>query len=307
MGRRSKSPKGFNDVNGILLLDKPLGISSNKALQAVRNLFKANKAGHTGSLDPLATGMLPVCFGEATKYSGYLLDSSKSYRASCKLGITTTTGDGEGDIVSEKPVNVSSEILDQVIAGFIGKIQQTPPMYSAVKHNGERLYTLARQGIEVERKSREIEIYSLDVLAFEDDQLELDVHCSKGTYIRTLAEDIGAELGCGAYLTGLERTAVQPFWDAKSYTMDELREISDDENQNLMDTLLPIESALIDWPVIELTPDMSFYLLQGQAVQVPKAPTDGLVRLIDENKGFIGLGMILSDGRVSPKRMMRGV
>ena len=307
MGRRSKSPKGFNDVNGILLLDKPLGISSNKALQAVRNLFKANKAGHTGSLDPLATGMLPVCFGEATKYSGYLLDSSKSYRTSCKLGITTTTGDGEGDIVSEKPVNVSSEILDQVIAGFIGKIQQTPPMYSAVKHNGERLYTLARQGIEVERKSREIEIYSLDVLAFEDDQLELDVHCSKGTYIRTLAEDIGAELGCGAYLTGLERTAVQPFWDAKSYTMDELREISDDENQNLMDTLLPIESALIDWPVIELTPDMSFYLLQGQAVQVPKAPTDGLVRLIDENKGFIGLGMILSDGRVSPKRMMRGV
>ncbi len=307
MGRRSKSPKGINDVNGILLLDKPLGISSNKALQAVRNLFKANKAGHTGSLDPLATGMLPVCFGEATKYSGYLLDSSKSYRTSCKLGITTTTGDGEGDIVSEKPVNVSSEILDQVIAGFIGKIQQTPPMYSAVKHNGERLYTLARQGIEVERKSREIEIYSLDVLAFEDDQLELDVHCSKGTYIRTLAEDIGAELGCGAYLTGLERTAVQPFWDAKSYTMDELREISDDENQNLMDTLLPIESALIDWPVIELTPDMSFYLLQGQAVQVPKAPTDGLVRLIDENKGFIGLGMILSDGRVSPKRMMRGV
>lgn len=306
MGRRSKSRKGFNDVNGILLLDKPLGISSNKALQAARNLFRANKAGHTGSLDPLATGMLPVCFGEATKYSGYLLDSSKSYLASCKLGVTTTTGDGEGDIISEKEVHVSPAELDAVIEKFRGKIQQTPPMYSAVKHQGERLYALARQGIEVERKSREVEIYTLDVLSFEGDQLELDVHCSKGTYIRTLAEDIGNALGCGAYLTALQRTAVQPFWENRCYTMDELRAISDDENQDLMEILLPIESALIDWPVVELTSDMSFYLLQGQAVQVPNAPTDGLVRLMDEDKGFIGLGHILSDGRVSPKRMMRG-
>ncbi len=251
--------------------------------------------------------MLPICFGEATKYSGYLLDSSKTYRACCKLGVTTTTGDGEGDIVKQKPVNVSVEMLNQVIAGFIGKIQQTPPMYSAVKHEGERLYTLARQGIEVERKSREIEIYQLEVLDFNEDRLELDVHCSKGTYIRTLAEDIGEALGCGAYLTALERTAVQPFWEDKSFTLDELRAISDNPQQNLLDTLLPLESALSDWPEVELTADMSFYLLQGQAVQVPKAPTDGLVRLIDDDKGFIGLGMILSDGRVSPKRMMRGV
>ena len=307
MGRRSRSPKGFKDVNGILLLNKPLGISSNKALQAVRNIFKANKAGHTGSLDPLATGMLPVCFGEATKYSGYLLDSSKSYRAICKLGVTTTTGDAEGDIVSEKPVNVSTQSLDQAIAKFIGKIQQTPPMYSAVKHKGERLYNLARQGIEVERKSREIEIFKLEVIAFDDDLLELDVHCSKGTYIRTLAEDIGNVLGCGAYLTSLVRIAVQPFWDAKSYTLDDLREISDDEDQQLSDCLLPIESALTDWPLVELTPDMSFYILQGQAVQVPKSPTQGLVRLVDETRGFIGLGQIQSDGRVAPKRMMRGI
>lgn len=307
MGRRSGNPKGFSDVNGILLLNKPLGISSNKALQAARNIFKANKAGHTGSLDPLATGLLPICFGEATKYSGYLLDSSKKYRAICKLGITTTTGDGEGDVITEKPVNVSRKMLDEVVARFFGKIQQTPPMHSAVKHKGERLYTLARQGIEVERKSREIEIFQLDVLAFDNDQVELDIHCSKGTYIRTLAEDIGEELGCGAYLTALERTGVQPFWDAKSYTLDELRTISDDEEQNLMDTLLPVESALSDWPKVELTPDMSFYILQGQAVQVPKAPTHGLVRLIDEAKGFIGLGKILSDGRISPKRMMRGI
>ena len=307
MGRGRRSPKGFKDVNGILLLDKPLGISSNKALQAARNIFKANKAGHTGSLDPLATGLLPVCFGEATKYSGYLLDSSKSYRANCKLGITTTTGDGEGDVVTERPVNVSRDMLDEVISQFIGKINQIPPMYSAVKHKGERLYALARKGIEVERKSREIEIFELEVLSFEGDQLELYVHCSKGTYIRTLAEDMGEQLGCGAYLTGLERTGVQPFWDAKSYTMDELRGISDSEEQNLNDILLPIESALTDWPQVELTTDMSFYLLQGQAVQVAKAPTQGLVRLVDEVKGFIGLGVILSDGRVSPKRMMREI
>jgi len=307
MGRRAKSPKGFNDVHGILLLNKPLGISSNKALQAARNIFKANKAGHTGSLDPLATGMLPICFGEATKYSGYLLDSSKSYRARCKLGVTTTTGDAEGDIVSEKPVDVSTQLLDQVITQFIGKIQQTPPMFSAVKHKGERLYNLARQGIEVERNSRPIEIFSLEVLSFDNDVLEMDVHCSKGTYIRTLAEDIGNELGCGAYLTALERIAVQPFWDARSYTLDELREISDDQDQQLNDCLLPIESALTDWPDVELTTDMSFYILQGQAVQVPNSPTHGLVRLMDEARGFIGLGKIQSDGRVAPKRMMREV
>ena len=305
MARRPSKRKGYGDVNGILLLNKPLGISSNKALQAARNIFKAQKAGHTGSLDPLATGLLPVCFGEATKYSGYLLDSSKRYRAQCRLGVTTSTGDGEGDILSEQPVDVSREQLAQALSQFIGKIDQIPPMHSAVKHEGERLYNLARQGIEVERKSRQIEIYRLDCLSFEDNIVELDVHCSKGTYIRTLAEDIGAALGCGAYLSALERTGVQPFWDDKSWTLDELREISDDEDRDLKDCLLPLEAALRDWPKIELTPDMSYYILQGQPVQVPKAPTEGLVRLMDEKQGFIGLGHILSDGRVAPKRMLR--
>ncbi len=307
MGRRSRKPKGFGDVNGILLLNKPIGISSNKALQAVRNIFKATKAGHTGSLDPLATGLLPVCFGEATKYSGYLLDSSKTYKATCKLGVTTTTGDAEGDVLNEKPVNVSMGMITEVVNRFFGKTQQTPPMYSAVKHEGERLYALARKGIEVERKSREIEIFRLDIVSFEETQLVLDIHCSKGTYIRTLAEDIGNELGCGAYLTALERTGVQPFWNQQSYSMDQLREINDDEQLQLADCLLPIESALTDCPAIELTPDMSFYILQGQAVQVPKSPTHGLVRLFDDVKGFIGLGKILSDGRIAPKRMMRGI
>jgi len=307
MARRPSKRKGYGDVNGILLLNKPLGISSNKALQAARNIFKAQKAGHTGSLDPLATGLLPVCFGEATKYSGYLLDSSKSYRAQCKLGVTTTTGDGEGEILSEQAVEVSREQLQQVLQQFTGKIEQVPPMHSAVKHEGQRLYNLARQGIEVERKSRPIEIYQLECLSFEDDIVEFDVHCSKGTYIRTLAEDIGAALGCGAYLCGLERTGVQPFWHDKSWTLDELRVISDDENRDLKDCLLPLEAALRDWPEVELTPDMSFYILQGQPLQVPQAPSEGLVRLMDEKQGFIGLGHILSDGRVAPKRMLRSI
>ncbi len=305
MGRGARKPRGFRDVDGILLLNKPLGLSSNKALQAARNLFKANKAGHTGSLDPLATGLLPVCFGEATKFSGYLLDASKTYRALCHLGQSSSTGDAEGEITEAVAVNVSEAQLKQVIQQFTGKIQQIPPMHSAVKHQGERLYKLARQGVEVERKSREVEIYRLDVLSFSGNQLELDIHCSKGTYIRTLAEDIGAQLGCGAYLAALERTGVQPFWEQQSYTLDELREIADDESRQLDDCLLPMESAIADWPAVELSDDLSFYLRQGQPVQVPKAPTSGFVRLLDEAKGFIGAGIILADGRVAPKRMLR--
>jgi len=305
MARRSRKPRGFRDVNGILLLDKPLGLSSNKALQAARNIFKANKAGHTGSLDPLATGLLPVCFGEATKFSSYLLDSTKSYHAICQLGQTSTTGDGEGEISQQQAVEVNQKQLIEVLERFMGKTQQTPPMHSAVKHKGERLYNLARQGVEVERKSREIEIFRLDVLSFAGERLELDIHCSKGTYVRTLVEDIGAELGCGAYLSGLERTGVQPFWDMSCYTLDELRAISDDPAQNLDDCLLPLESALVEWPAIELTADLTFYLRQGQPVQIPRAPTTGLVRLLDADKGFIGAGIILSDGRVAPKRMLR--
>ena len=306
MARRSRKPRGYRDDNGILLLNKPIGLSSNKALQAARNIFKANKAGHTGSLDPLATGLLPICFGEATKYSAYLLDSSKSYRATLKLGITTTTGDGEGEAVETLPVNVTRSQVEQVIESFRGVIKQVPPMHSALKHEGERLYKLARQGIEVERQSREVQIYRLEILGFEQDLLELDIHCSKGTYIRTLAEDIGAALHCGAYLFALERTGVQPFWEGeKTWTLDALRQIRDSDFAGLDDCLLPIETALIDWPILDVTTDMTFYLLQGQPVQVPRAPTEGLVRLIDTQKGFIGLGQIQSDGRVAPKRMLR--
>ena len=306
MAKRSRKPRGFRDVNGILLLDKPLGISSNKALQAARNIFKANKAGHTGSLDPLATGLLPVCFGEATKYSGYLLDSSKSYHAILKLGVTTSTADGEGEITGESPVNVKASEVEKALQRFRGPIVQIPPMLSALKHEGKRLYELARQGIEVERQGREIEIYRLDMLGFAEDLLELDIHCSKGTYIRTLAEDIGEALGCGAFLAALKRTGVQPYWgEQKMWTLDELRHINDDPDASLDDCLLPIESSLTDWPDIQVDHDMAFYLLQGQPVQVPKAPTRGMVRLYEVSKGFLGLGSILSDGRVAPKRMLR--
>ncbi len=305
MARRSRKPRGYRDVDGILLLDKPLGLSSNKALQAARNLFKANKAGHTGSLDPLATGLLPVCFGEATKFSSFLLDSSKSYRAQCQLGQTSSTGDGEGELSEQREVRITHEQLQRVLTDFTGTIAQVPPMHSAVKHDGQRLYALARQGVEVERASREIQIYRLDLLAFADDRLELDIHCSKGTYIRTLVEDIGEALGCGAYLAGLERTGVEPFWTERRYSLDELRAIDADAERSLDDCLLPMETALAEFPAVELDTNLTFYLKQGQPVQVPRAPINGYVRLIDEDQGFIGVGHILSDGRVAPKRMLR--
>jgi len=315
MARRSRKPKGYQDINGILLLNKPLGLSSNKALQAARHIFKANKAGHTGSLDPLATGMLPICFGEATKISGHLLDASKTYVTKCQLGITTETGDAEGAVTSENPVNVTRSQINQVLQDFTGVLQQTPPMYSAIKHNGQRLYNLARAGKVVERESRQIEIYEIKLVEFnqvEFEQAELNkdvltffIHCSKGTYIRTLIEDIGQRLGCGAYITELNREAVQPFWDEQVYTLDELRDIAENESQQLDDCLLPVNAALDEWPIVELDDDMSYYLRQGQPVQVPRAPLTGLLCLMAETGEFIGIGHVLSDGRIAPKRLVQ--
>jgi tRNA pseudouridine55 synthase len=227
MGRGSSKPAGFRDVDGILLLNKPLGITSNKALQMARHLFKANKGGHTGSLDPLASGMLPICFGEAAKFSSYLLDASKSYRAICHLGKTTSTGDAEGEITSESTVNVTEADITAVLKSLTGSIQQIPPMYSALKHKGQPLYRLARKGKEVERAARTVEIYKLAQLSFDGFQLEIDVHCSKGTYIRTIAEDIGSALGCGAFVSLLDRKAVHPYWQEPSYTLDYLTELAE--------------------------------------------------------------------------------
>ena len=304
MGRGARKPQGFRDVDGILLLDKPTGISSNKALQNTRFLFKANKAGHTGSLDPLASGMLPICFGEATKFSNYLLDASKSYRALCQLGKTTSTGDAEGEITSECPVQVDAQDIQRAISQFIGKVDQIPPMYSAVKHKGQRLYKLARKGEEVERSPRQIEIYSLEMIGFNDNAFEIDVHCSKGTYIRTLAEDIGKALGCGAFVARLERTGVQPFWENDCYSLDALRAISEQGMDSLDRCLLPVNSALVHLPELIVDPLAADYLKQGQGVRINQAPLSGMLSLITENGHFIGIGEVDSDGSILPKRLM---
>jgi tRNA pseudouridine55 synthase len=217
MGRRRSTGR---KVNGILLLDKPLGITSNDALQRVKHLFRARKAGHTGSLDPLATGLLPICLGEATKISAFLLDADKRYRVKVKLGVTTTTADAEGEVLEEKPITgVDQARIEAALESFRGEIDQLPPMYSAIKHKGERLYNLARQGIEVEREPRRITIHSLVLLDWQAPEFSLDVHCSKGTYVRTLAEDIGNVLGCGAHVTALHRSGVGPFGDAQMVSM----------------------------------------------------------------------------------------
>lgn len=304
MGRGARKPPGFRDIDGILLLDKPAGISSNKALQTARFLFKANKAGHTGSLDPLATGMLPICFGEATKFSAYLIDASKTYRAICQLGRTTTTADAEGEVTSESAVKVSVEDITTVLSQFVGCIDQIPPMHSAVKHKGQRLYRLARKGKEVERNARKIEIYSLQLVGFEGSQLEMDVHCSKGTYIRTLAEDIGKTLGCGAYLAGLRRTGVEPFWHQTSYSLDDLRELYEQGPDYLDRCLLPVNSALVDLPELIVETAVADFLKQGRVVLVDEPPLAGLISLVLENGQFIGIGQASSDGKISPKRLM---
>ncbi|EXJ16624.1 tRNA pseudouridine(55) synthase TruB [Imhoffiella purpurea] len=305
MGRRRHSGR---NITGILLLDKPLGLTSNEALQRVKRLYRAAKAGHTGSLDPLATGLLPCCLGDATKYSAFLLDADKRYRVRVRLGVTTTTGDAEGEIVETRPVEgVDEARLHQVLSGFLGTIDQLPPMYSAVKHQGQRLYKLAREGVEVERQPRQIEIHALELLSVDLPEIELDVHCSKGTYVRTLAEDIGRELGCGGHVIQLRRTGVGPYTESAApfVTMDQLETLAEDETPQRLDgLLLPLDSALGHWPSVRLSADAAFYLRQGQAVLVPQAPTEGLVRLYDPSEHFMGVGCILDDGKVQPKRLI---
>ena len=302
MGRRRNRGR---DVDGILLLDKPLGISSNDALQKVKYLYKAAKAGHTGSLDPLATGLLPLCFGEGTKISAFLLDADKRYTVRVRLGETTATADAEGEVVERRPTNgITEKQLSEVVESFLGEIQQLPPMYSAVKHEGERLYKLARRGIEVERKLRTVTLYDLQLTAFDLPEFELDVHCSKGTYIRTLAEDIGEALDCGAHVVGLHRTAVGPFDGEKMVTMDDLQASLEKDRYSLDAFLKPIDSGLADLPEVRLSDDAAYYLRLGQAVVVPKAPTAGRVRIYAPDESFIGVGFIQDDGKVAPKRLM---
>ncbi|MEW7973656.1 MAG: tRNA pseudouridine(55) synthase TruB [Candidatus Thiodiazotropha endolucinida] len=304
MGRRRN--RGRN-ISGVLLLDKPEGMTSNKALQEVKFLYKAAKAGHTGSLDPLATGLLPICFGEATKLSAFLLDADKHYRVRVRLGETRTTADAEGEVIERvDPSGVTEAMLRDVLADFLGEQQQLPPMYSAIKYQGERLYKLARKGVEVEREPRTIRIHSLQLIDFSLPEFEMDVHCSKGTYVRTLAEDIGKQLGCGAYVSGLRRTGVGPYDDQSMITLNEVQHaFSEKLFKEMDDWLLPLESALAEWPQVDLTADAAFYMRQGQPILVPNAPTSGWVRLYTNETDFLGVGQVLDDGRVAPKRLMQ--
>jgi len=294
-------------VHGILLLDKPLAMSSNAALQYVRRrLFAAKKAGHTGSLDPLATGMLPICFGEATKFSQYLLDSDKHYRVTIKLGIKTSTGDAEGDIVETRPVPpITAQQLAMVLNQFKGSITQIPPMFSAVKIQGKPLYQLARRGITVERKSRLVKIHRLDLEELDHTILKLAVFCSKGTYIRTLAEDIGEALGCGAHVAALQRVAVSPYDHAKMYTLEELEVVHKQFGpESLSSYLLPIESCIQTLPIVKLPTAAAFYIRMGQPIKVIHTVTTGLVKLVSIDEMFMGVGEIMEDGRVMPKRLL---
>jgi len=301
VGRRGR--KGRN-VQGILLLDKPVGITSNHALQRVKRLYNAQKAGHTGSLDPLADGLLPLCFGGATKISAFLLDADKRYWVRVRLGETTTTQDGEGEILERRPTDgVTEDRLRQVVEGFVGEIEQVPPMYSALKHQGERLYKLAREGVEVEREARAVTIHSIEIGVVELPEFELDVRCSKGTYVRTLAADIGEALGCGAHVTALRRTGVGPYRAEQMVTMEAIQAAAEQGQEALDALLLPVDSALGDWPEVRLTPDSAFYMRQGQPVLAPRAPSSGMVRMYDAG-GFIGIGEVLDDGRIAPRRML---
>ncbi len=295
-------------INGILLLDKPLGLTSNSALQRMKHLFQAKKAGHTGSLDPLATGMLPICFGEATKFSQFLLDSDKTYLVSAQLGVTTNTGDREGEVTAQCEVPVfTNEQLNQMMQQFVGEIEQVPPMFSAIKVQGKPLYELARKGIEVERKARRINIFSMTFHEYstETKQLSFTVHCSKGTYVRTLVEDMGRALGCGAHVAQLRRIHVTPYDGLPIYTEEQLRNIADNQGiAALTSTLLPLETSVQGFPGIKLSTSAAFYMRTGQAVRITVPINTSLVRLFSEDERFLGVGEVTSDGRVKPFRLL---
>ena len=296
-------------VDGILLLNKPGGCSSNQALQTVKRLYFAQKAGHTGSLDPMATGVLPICLGEATKFSQYLLNADKAYRATIRFGELTDTGDAEGELLQVSDAScVSEPLLLKAIEGFSGAIEQVPPMYSALKVNGQPLYKLAREGKEIKRTPRAVTIYQFDLLAFRGGvKPEADVYikCSKGTYIRSIAVDIGAALGTGAHLTGLHRTQVGHFGEQNCITIAELESLKVKEAYESMDKwLISPEEAVNHLPLVEVSGSAGYYVRLGQAVMVPKSPVEGLVRIREENGAFLGIGEVLDDGRITPRRLI---
>lgn len=314
MARRRKG----RAINGIILLDKGLGLSSNHALQQVKRMFNAAKAGHTGALDPLATGMLPICLGEATKFSQFLLDADKTYQVTATLGVRTTTSDADGEVVETKPVNVSEKQLYAACEEFKGPIKQVPSMFSALKHQGKPLYFYARQGIDIPREARDITIFSLSVDRFEGDEVDMTVHCSKGTYIRSLVDDLGQLLGCGAFVSKLHRTQVTDYPVNKMITIESLQALKDEidaETADLLDDstfanldklLLPMDSAVKTYQSIELEQIAEGFYRNGNPVNFignNRYPENHLVRVYSQDSQlFLGIGFIDQDGKVAPKR-----
>lgn len=297
------------NISGVLLLDKPYGISSNKAVQIAKRLFSAAKCGHTGTLDPMATGLLPLCFGEATKFSSVLLGADKTYAATLKLGFLSTTGDAEGEISQLKThiENPTLFVCEQVLKQFIGTIMQVPPMYSALKHQGKPLYVYARNGEAIERPAREIVIHEIQINSLIDNELQLSIRCGTGTYIRTLAEDIGKALGCGgAYLTQLRRTAIDRFHLPQAHTVSELEEMAA-VNQDAC--LLPIDCLLQKFPAITLDGLAALHIVQGRIVHSPSSdisnmPAGNTVRLYDHQQQLLGLGEITGERKIAAKRLL---
>lgn len=308
MARRRKG----RPINGVVLLDKPTGISSNDALQKVKRIYFAEKAGHTGALDPLATGMLPICLGEATKFSQFLLDSDKRYRVIAKLGERTDTSDSDGEVVETRPVDVSLDKLEACIEQFRGESDQVPSMFSALKYQGKPLYEYARKGIEVPRESRKITVYEIVLHRFEGDEVEMEVHCSKGTYIRTIVDDLGEMLGCGAHVTMLRRTGVATYPYEKMVTLEQLNELLEQAHRDevapkeLLDPLLlPMDTAVEDLPEVNLNAELTHLVQHGMPVQVFGAPEGTPLRMTSgEEKLFIGVAEVNDDGKVAPKRLV---
>lgn len=313
MARRKGRP-----VDGVLLLHKPTGMTSNRALQIAKRLYFAEKAGHTGSLDPLATGVLPLCFGEATKFSQFLLDADKRYRSTFRLGVRTATSDADGEVLEEVSTEgISRAQVEQALQAFVGEIQQVPSMYSALKHEGQPLYKMARQGVEIERKPRQVMVFALTVLDFRPGlaaEVDVDVHCSKGTYIRSIAEDLGAALGCGAHVKTLHRSGAGAFDEARTVTLDALESAYEQGGYPALDALLlPPDSPVASLPALELPEQSGFYFRQGNPVMDPQVYRIGdqgdIVRVFlsasaEQPARFLGLGELTEDGRVAPKRII---
>ena len=302
----SKPRKRGRDIHGVFLLDKPQGMSSNDIMQKVKRIFQANKAGHTGALDPLATGMLPICLGEATKFSQFLLDADKRYLVTAKLGERTDTSDAEGQIVETRDVNVKTSEILTALEQFRGDILQVPTMFSALKHNGKPLYEYARQGITVEREARPITIFELNFIEYNAPYLTLEVHCSKGTYIRTLVDDLGEVLGCGAHVTMLRRTAVADYPTEKMLDWHALQSLAGPQDLSLLDALLlPMDTAVAKLPALTLNESQTQGIGFGQRVKFDNPDSlQGQVRLFSHENRFLGVAVIDENNVIRPQRLV---